>query len=234
MTRFARITTRPGRNRVPIDPAVTEIDPPGAGGGSISVTDGTTTVSPATSLRLPAGTLRDLGSGEVGVGLLLQLLTFDVHYDDPDFTDFAHTDGRVLWTPQAGDIIVDLWCIPVVKFAGADSAILYVGGTVFADALILQAALGAGGPDLTLINPPISGQDFLRPGTLTQSNETLDARVSASHVSSTPAHAIVQTGWLPTIVSANGTRITAAVTVTNGPLTAGQLRIYAIIATPAA
>lgn len=37
--------------------------PPG-GGGSIDVTDGTTTVSPTSVLRLPAGTVTDNGSGE--------------------------------------------------------------------------------------------------------------------------------------------------------------------------
>lgn len=36
----------------------------GGGGGSIDVTDGTTTVSPATTLRLPAGTVTDNGGGE--------------------------------------------------------------------------------------------------------------------------------------------------------------------------
>lgn len=39
-----------------------------AGGGSISATDGTTTVDPATSLSFPAHTLTDLGSGVAGVG----------------------------------------------------------------------------------------------------------------------------------------------------------------------
>lgn len=36
----------------------------GGGGGSIDVTDGTTTVSPTSVLRLPAGTVTDNGSGE--------------------------------------------------------------------------------------------------------------------------------------------------------------------------
>lgn len=36
----------------------------GGGGGSIDVTDGSTTVSPATTLRFPAGTVTDNGSGE--------------------------------------------------------------------------------------------------------------------------------------------------------------------------
>lgn len=37
----------------------------GAGGGSIDVTDGTTTVSPTTTLVFPSGTITDNGSGEV-------------------------------------------------------------------------------------------------------------------------------------------------------------------------
>lgn len=79
MTRFARITTRPGRNRVPIDPAVTEIEPPGSAGGSISVTDGTTTVVPATSLHLPVGTLTDLGGGEASVAVGTPVLLVSGH-----------------------------------------------------------------------------------------------------------------------------------------------------------
>lgn len=40
---------------------------PSGGGGSLSVTDGTTTIAAATSLHLPAGTLTDLGGSEAGV-----------------------------------------------------------------------------------------------------------------------------------------------------------------------
>lgn len=41
----------------------------GGGGGSISATDGTTTVDPATSIQFRPGTVNDLGAGIAGVGL---------------------------------------------------------------------------------------------------------------------------------------------------------------------
>lgn len=50
----------------------------GGGGGSISVTDGTTTVDPATSLSLPLGTLTDLGGGVAGMATSSAIYVSDV------------------------------------------------------------------------------------------------------------------------------------------------------------
>ncbi len=50
----------------------------GGGGGSISATDGTTTVNPTTSIKVPSGTLTDLGSGVAG---LSQPLLGPFHFD---------------------------------------------------------------------------------------------------------------------------------------------------------
>jgi hypothetical protein len=76
----------------------------GAGGGSISVTDGTTTVDPATSLHLPAGTLSDLGSGEGGVGLVFTTKSVPIAYNTPGLN--APTDaGAAIMLIPAGSIV---------------------------------------------------------------------------------------------------------------------------------
>lgn len=155
---------------------------------------------------------------------------FTVNFDDAGVTDI--NTGVVLWTPVAGEVILDLWSYPVVKFLGGDTAILYIGGNSWYDALIDAAQGGDNGPDLLLIDPPAVGQDFLRPGTINEANQSLDARAGLI-AASTSEVLNRRTGWVPTEVSTNGTAVIAAITVTNGPMTAGQLAIRAITAVPA-
>jgi hypothetical protein len=67
----------------------------------MSVTDGTTTVDPTTSLRLPAGTLTDLGGGVAGVGLMTYLVgPFTLHHSDVGLSD------GVLLVPLASGTLV--------------------------------------------------------------------------------------------------------------------------------
>lgn len=149
---------------------------------------------------------------------------FDVAFDAEGFDD--PNTGVVLWTPEPGEIILDVWVRLTEQFDGADSALIYVGGNVNFDQLLAGAAdlIAAG-------SPPDPSQDFLNaPGSL--NNETLDAAQSTIEIDSTGENVIRSLQRVPTEVGTNGTDIIAAVSVSNGPLTAGAIRVIAITATP--
>ena len=58
-------------------------DAPGGGSGGVTVTDGTTTVNPATSIQVPAGTLTSPGGGVASVALIPTLLgPYRINFDD--------------------------------------------------------------------------------------------------------------------------------------------------------
>jgi hypothetical protein len=79
-------------------------------GGSISVTDGTTTVNPATSVAFSGATVTDAGSGvaDVSVGAAAsgspRVLKFPFAYDTPGLLT-----GHAIYTPTIGDILLDAW-----------------------------------------------------------------------------------------------------------------------------
>lgn len=77
----------------------TPIDP--NGGGSIAVTDGTTTVDSATSIVMPAGTVSNLGGGAVGMGLVYSLQEAECAFDTPGFV-MPIDDGPELFHIPAG------------------------------------------------------------------------------------------------------------------------------------
>jgi hypothetical protein len=155
-------------------------------------------------------------------GLVFQLLTFVVNFDDPNFND--PNTGVLLWTPGAGDIISDLWVTITTAFAGADAAVLYIGGNIDFDGIL------TGTVDLIGLSAMSAFQDFTTGGG-NQNNKTLDARSSWLHVEEDSSGASRPVLGLPCEVSDNGTAVIAAASVTNGPLTAGQMTVRAIVAT---
>lgn len=102
------------------------------GGGSISITDGTTTVDPATSLVLPAGTLTALGSGDAGVAFELRRLgPYRVTYETPGIEgDQGSPIEIVADVIPAGSTIIKCWGLPVSEWATPDDVpklAVYVG-----------------------------------------------------------------------------------------------------------
>jgi hypothetical protein len=101
----------------------------------VSVTDGTTTVSPATSLRLPAGTLSDLTGGEAGVGLILSRIgPFHFTYSDMGIAETggspqAWADGGYLALASLPDgcIVLMSWVEPIVSFVDGTATSVGVG-----------------------------------------------------------------------------------------------------------
>jgi hypothetical protein len=89
-------------------------------------------------------------------GLVFQLLTFVVNFDDPNFND--PNTGVLLWTPGAGDIISDLWVTITTAFAGADAAVLYIGGNIDFDGIL------TGTVDLIGLSAMSAFQDFTTGG----------------------------------------------------------------------
>jgi hypothetical protein len=89
----------------------------GGGSGSISVTDGTTTVNPATSLTLTGATVTDAGGGEADVAIssspgggITLLGPFAVAYTDAGInTNTEGGVGKVLAAIPAGTIVLRAW-----------------------------------------------------------------------------------------------------------------------------
>lgn len=171
------------------------------------------------------GSAADLGDPSV-TGITMQFRTFTVNYNDPGITDYT----RILWTPAPGDIIFDLWAIPTIAFAGATTAKLYIGGDSFFDALLIRwGSLGA--PDLMLLEPAGSDRDFGRAGDH-EGNVVLDARSSHLGVQADSTITGRSVLGLPAVVGTNGTNVVAQIEVTGSAMSAGQLKVYAIIGTP--
>lgn len=98
----------------------------GLGGGSILVTDGTTTVNPATSLHLPAGTLSDLGSGVGGVGLITTLIgPFPVAFNTAGINDGP--DGCPVAPLTLGSVVVYAWAVFHDEWNSGTSCALFIG-----------------------------------------------------------------------------------------------------------
>lgn len=178
----------------------------GGGGGSISITDGTTTVDPATSLRLPVGTLVNLGSGAAGVGLVLQLIgPFHVHFDDAGIQDAG---GIVLAPLATGVLVLKAWAFVFTQWAGGsfDSLNIMIGAT-FDNIMVYDAQATS--------TPTAPGSPYI---------ESLPPTPSAlgSVIYMLPLTALVQ----------DATTLNAYVN-TDAPSTAGSADIYAIIAAPA-
>ena len=99
-------------------------DAAGGGAGSISATDGTTTVDPTTSISFPAGTLSDLGSGVAGVGLLLQVVSQDIAFDTPSITTSRGVEVSLL---APGTVVIKAFPVVNTTFHGdADTAKLTI------------------------------------------------------------------------------------------------------------
>jgi hypothetical protein len=181
-------------------------------GGSMSVTDGTTTVDPATSLHLPAGTLTDLGSGEGGVGLLVRLIgPYPVTYAS---VGKASTAGEpavfgdaFVYVPLAplpdGALVITAWAEPVTSFVLA-SSVIYVTAQPTDD--------------------PDNSCDI---ASWKVSNEYGMAGVLAAAFSQEP---ITQLGIIRCIT---GCQLACYLSTSEGPASVGAANIYAIIATPA-
>lgn len=150
---------------------------------------------------------------------------FDVSFDDEGFDD--PNTGVVLWTPLPTEIILAAWARLIERFEGADTALLYLGGNVNFDQLIADPV------DLVAVgDPPDPSQDFLNaPGSLV--NQTLDAAQSSLGIAVDGESVTRSLQRVPTEVGVNGTSVIVAATITNGPLTAGALRVIAITVVPA-
>jgi hypothetical protein len=95
---------------------LTRVNDPSAGGGGsggVTVTDGTTTVDPATSIHFLAGTISDLGGGVAGVGVVPTLLG-PLHFAHDDAG--IGTNGVVL----ASDLPAGTWLLSVDVFITED------------------------------------------------------------------------------------------------------------------
>jgi hypothetical protein len=181
----------------------------------ISVTDGTTTVDPATSLRLPAGTLSDLGSGEGAVGLIITRLgPFRVNYNTPNIGD-----GIKVADLDAGTVVIGAWVEVLVPWdAHADDARVDVcaGGATWGSpnfnyftvtASRVGANIGPTAPDAD-VAPAALVREFPTGGQVTSSQNSPVRLVTAGAL--------------------------VACTANDGSATQGSADIYAIIATPAA
>lgn len=94
-------------------------------GGAMDVTDGTTTVTGATTLQLPAGTVTDEGGGVAGVAVQTRFLgPFTVNYNTPGI----NTDPVLLTALDPGVVVVRAWCEVVTAWdVNADTAELVIG-----------------------------------------------------------------------------------------------------------
>lgn len=175
-----------------------------APGGSISATDGTTTVNPATSIQFPAGTLSDLGSGVAGVGLVLQQIgPFRINFDD---VGIAVPPGMVVATIPAGSLVLKVWAAVLVNWNSSTYDILDLqlpDGTVVSQYDLQASAIALAGTYIEGLPP-------------------------------TPASVAATVYMLPVIALIRDTDTTLnAYVISDGPLTAGEADVYVVIATPA-
>jgi hypothetical protein len=105
---------------------LTQYYPDAVGSGGLgSVTDGATTVNPATSITFPAGTLTDLGGGVVGVALIPQQYEVIVNFDDPAFVLNAPFDvgfPELAVGTWIEDFVMQL-LVEFVKFSGTSAGL---------------------------------------------------------------------------------------------------------------
>lgn len=203
----------------------TVADAPG-GGGSISVTDGRTTVDPASSLSFPAGTLTDAGGGVASLALSIRLLVSALITKDTPLLSSDSGEPVVLFSVANGDLavddlVVDLWAEVLEFFDGPDNAQLHIraiSGGQQADLLITT-------PDLAFSNPQNNSQ-----GTTPGLGSTdQGGRAGMLDVRSNAANDGTLQRVLPARVTASdlviGVNLAAGTTWTQG-----QMYIYAIIA----
>lgn len=105
---------------IPIGANVEEYEEALGPGGSITVTDGSTTVDPATSLEFPSGSVTDAGGGVAQVasggsvpGAAIVRGPFDIAFDDAGLND-----GIAFYTPTVDDILLDAWIEVDTAFDG--------------------------------------------------------------------------------------------------------------------
>lgn len=184
--------------------------PPVSVGGSISGTDGTTTVNPLTSLRLPAGTLTDLGSGEGGVGLIVQLIGpfGPINFNTPHFTDDFDNILCVALSP--GTLVLDAWVEVTTEF---DSTVPYAN---------LLVGLITGDP----ASDGSQGRNVHSQNSLSNITITPYLRFAAAQT------AVELPCQVTTIDPTAG--LFAGFNNSGGSVTQGSFVVYAIIATPAA
>jgi hypothetical protein len=121
------------------------------GGGGVTVTDGTTTVTGATTLSLPPGTVVDEGSGEAfhTGGFIASVTDPGAVGEGVVWKDISlgHGLNAKWWERNTANTGWDAYFIPRVVVAGANSAIANVysvaSGSGAAEASLLAEAAGA-------------------------------------------------------------------------------------------
>lgn len=187
----------------------------GGGGGSISATDGETTVDPATSLRFPAGTLSDLGEGVAGVGLVTYLVgPYTITKDTPNLDA-----GVSLLTLPIGAIVVRAWIIVTTPFAPTERTLgIYIGGPGF--------DFNGDGDDDNLIFYGSAGSDLA--SNVLSTHYVAEPRVGPDQIASETPHYVSRVAFA---TLADARLVVGSSNI--GDASAGSLDVYAIIATPA-
>jgi hypothetical protein len=186
----------------------------GAGGGGVTVTDGTTSVT-ASSIQMPAGTVSDAGGGVAAVGLFYRRLgPFHVTYQTANLVNPANL-GYLVTSLDPGSEI-EAWMVSTADWDGSSPGDEFVLGVAASES---SAAAVAADYDL--------GNSFAQADAATALREATFLAGSDNGLASTLAgqmrHRIL------VVTEAN----LYAAFYTSGTLTAGAADIYVTVATPA-